>query len=361
MNDVAKHAGVSIWTVSSVIHNKAKVRAETKEKVLKSIQELDYIPNEAAQNLRNKTRSVTGKKLTYNVGCIVSTIFNKYSSVFNAEILDGMDEELTKNKYKLSFVYRCAELVNNYAMLNEMINESKIDGLILLGTTLEGIKDQIKQRIHNIVSVKFSISSDIDSILLDQSQAAYDAIKYLIELGHKRIAFVGDLEYVPIPGPSGYNAMMDEKLVVYKQALKDFNLEYDESIVEKTLVDKEYDHVRNGYTLTKKILERANPAFAPTAIFSAADTMTIGVLNAIREKGFKIPDDISLMGCGDDIETLRYLDPPLTTMTINRKEIGSLAVKRIMERTKNTSVSPMKMTMPFSLAIRGSCKKIEVK
>jgi len=318
--DVAKHAGVSGTTVSSVVHNRSNVTGETKTRVLKSIKELGYIPNEAAQNLRSRNMNAAGDKKTFNIGCIVSTRFNRYSGAFNAEILDGVDEEITNNKYKLSFVHSRGELVNNFGLLNKAINENKVDGLILLGTILDGIKKEVRERVKNIVSIKFPIDPDVDCILLDRKQEAYDAIKHLAGLGHKRIAFVGDLEFVPQGESSGYNVMMDEKLSVYKQAAKDFNLEYDENLIEKTLVDNEYDHIRNGCVLTKKILERANPL--PTAIFSASDTLTIGIINAIREKGLRIPDDISLMGNGDDIEALRYLNPPLTTMTINKKEIG---------------------------------------
>jgi len=139
---------------------------------------------------------------------------------------------------------------------------------------------------------------------------------------------------------------------IYKKAIEELGLVYDENIVENKFEEKNGNE--DGYNHMKKILEKATP----TAVFSSNDLATAGVMMAISQRGLKIPQDISVLGCGDDFDTLAYMNPPLTTFAMKKGSVGEFAVKRLLDRIKNPDASPVKILVPFQLIERESCSKI---
>ena len=343
--DVAKHAGVSRCTVTNVIHNKPEVTSQTKERVLRSIQELGFTPNEAAQNLRSRKRTLTGKQLTGNIGCIIYDTFNKYKDSVYADIMIGIDQELINKNYHLFFYHKLGQFVHDPLLLNKLIDVNKIDGLITLATQLEGIYDRVHERIKNVISIGESLGN-YDCISPNLFKAGYDAVKYLAEFGHKRIAFIGD---------KMWDEGLSDKFSGYGKAIKDYNLEYDETLIEKIYPSGENDET-SGYILMKKILEKTT--HMPTAVFSTSDYASPGVLRAIKEKGLNVPEDISIVGCGDDFGGLGIMDPPITTFMVKKIEIGELAVRKLIERINNPYTTVTKTIVPLDLIERKSVKKL---
>lgn len=361
MHHVADHAGVVISTVSRVLNNHPNVSLKTKEKVLRSIEALGFVPDRAAQNLVHKRYApeIDGiHKKTQNIGCIVGSDTDKYSSPFNAAIIDGIDEEAGSHKQRLVFVYKLDELRNDYVLFNEMISDEKIDGLIVIATELEGIYKQVRERIKPLLSLKTIPDTDVDCILPDDYQAGYDAVKHLVSLNHDRIAFAADLW--PAAGNDAkvflYNTAIEQRFAGYRQALADLNVKYDETIVSKKTVENKINQLENGYTIMKKLIDRSNPP--PSAVFCASDLIAAGVVKALKDKEIAIPDDISVITCGDSPESISYVEPALTTFLINKKELGKLAVGRLMERINNPAVPTTKTMVKYCLQERVSCKKV---
>ncbi|OGS20634.1 MAG: hypothetical protein A3J83_05620 [Elusimicrobia bacterium RIFOXYA2_FULL_40_6] len=357
--DVAKHAKVSISTVSNVIHDKGKVNSGTKERVLKIIQELGYIPNEFAQRLKKGIKKNIDKQLTYNFGLIVYKDYNKYGSKDHSELIESLDREIRNSGYHLYFYYRCDELSENPQLFNKVVNSRNIDGLIVISSQLEGIYDQVRSRIKNIISIGESLGTenDVDCIKFDDYNAAYDAVKYLAKLGHKRIGTIADLVY--------YREKQKDsiRLRAYKDAVRDFNLESDESLIEGYVEHDSTDPsagttVANeiSYKLMKNLLDKAKPL--PTAVFVETAESCGGIIEAIKEKGLQIPDDISIVTMGSEI-LMDNVYPVITTLTYDVKEISKTVIRRLIERISNPEMKPVKIVLPYDIAIRESCKQIK--
>ena len=349
-SDVAKHAGVSEATVSNVMNNvEGKVSQEVRGRVLKSVQELGYVPNESAKRLIEKRyadASASGN-LTHNIGCIIYKGFNKFSNYIYAGIMEGVENEIRKNNYHLYFYYKSNELAESPVLFNKMINTDSVDGLITISTQLEDIREQVLSRIKNIISIGEPLGNtgNIDCIVFDEHQVGVDAVKYLAGLGHKSIGFVGVTQLTT-----------NKRFLGYKDALKSLGLLYDGNIVKLNIEGKELSMRGLGYSNMRYILDSAGKA--PTAVFVADDEASIGVYKAIMEKGLKIPDDISVLTCGNSSK-LDDLEPGITSFVLKVDEVAVIAVKRLLERIKNPAIGPIKTTVPYRLVEHASCKKIQ--
>ncbi|OGS28256.1 MAG: hypothetical protein A2297_10180 [Elusimicrobia bacterium RIFOXYB2_FULL_48_7] len=357
MHHVASHAGVVISTVSRVLNNHPNVSSKTKEKVLKSVEALGFVPDKTAQNLVHRRYAPLHGNKTRNIGCIVSSGIDKYSSPFIAGIIDGIDEEAIAHNHRLAFVYKVNELSGNYVLFNEMISDDKIDGLIIIATRLNGIYKQVSERIKPLLSLKATPDVDMDYILPDDFQAGYDAVKYLASLNHDRIAFMADLwPDTDDPRALLYNNSIEQRFAGYKQALADLSLKYDETIVAIKTVENKLNQIENGYSIMKKLIDKSNPP--PSAVFCASDLITAGAVKALKDKEIAVPDDISVVTCGDSPESISYVEPALTAFGINKKELGKLSVSRLIERINNPEVPTTKTMVKYALTERASCKKV---
>ena len=341
-DDVARKAGVSVGTVSNVLNNFPNVRFEIKQKVLKTVEELGYVPNTFAQKLAGTKKTGSSKDSTNNIGCIIYRGFNKYEGFSHARIVEHLEHEVKRKGYNLSFYYRCDELSQNPPLFNKMVSSETIDGLITISTQLEGILEQTKSRIKNIISLgePLGAKNDIDCVLYNDCKVSVDVVKYFAGLGHKRIGFIGTDK---------------PRARVFEDTLKELHLEYDKNLVEKIEYLPRIDYRISGYNLMKKIIDQAR--IIPTAMYIANDEASIGALKAIKEKGYKVPGDISIVTCGD-IDILDYMDPPITTYRYNEKEIAVMAVNRLMERIANPEISPIETTVSFELIERKSVKGV---
>jgi len=347
ITEVAKDADVSLGTVSNVLHNNPCVNSAIREKVLGSIKKLGFVPNESAQRLKkNAGTSITR---TRAIGIIVYAGFNRYKEPDYADIIEGIHVELTKQDYILLFYNKLEELVLNPVLCNKLINSEKIDGLITISSQLEGIEGQVKTKIKNIISLGEPLGfGPYDYVVFDVRKGVLDAVGYLSGLGHKRIAFVG-------------NEL--GKLAFFREAMNSLGLPIDEKLVEadcSVVAEgnvKISENFECGKALMSRVLDRADKI--PTAVFSPNDLATAGVIQAIKEKGFRIPDDISVIGFGDSMEILAEMDPPLTTMALDRQGVGALVVRKLLERINNPETITSKTSVPFHLIVRGSCKGIK--
>lgn len=177
------------------------------------------------------------------------------------------------------------------------------------------------------------LNADYDQIVCDGSAVAYDAMKFLYENGHTRIGYIGDTKN-------------EVRYQAYRGFLREHRIPADNNMITNTAVSSE-----GGYLGAKRILERTHDI---TAFFCMNDITAIGAIKAISEKGYRIPEDISLISM-DDIELAQFVSPMLTTMHIPIEEMGKMTAKILIDRINGGHTLPMKISLPYYLVQRESC------
>ena len=345
-SEIAKLAGVSRSTVSRVINNYSNVPEKTREKVLRIIKEYDYVPHASARMLAGSKNRV--------IGLFIIDLMREE---------DGFKNRITKSPYYLEFTSSVIEVasemdytvlvqiihnVQGYEKIKECFYNKTISGGIFIGQNDddECIKTIINKG-YKVLLVDQSINNhDVtyDKCMIvnaDNYNGAYNATKYLIDMNHKQIAHI-----------TGGTAKLssNDRIRGYKKALKDSGLKID----DKLIIDSEFIE-DSGYEATKKLLNR-NINF--TAIFASNDQIAFGAIKAIKEKGLKVPEDISVIGF-DDIESAQYFTPPLTSIRMALVEMADIATKSIITSIENDMKFFPKYVIPVTLVKRKSCKALD--
>ncbi|HCQ89366.1 MAG TPA: LacI family transcriptional regulator [Clostridium sp.] len=328
IKDVAKKANVSITTVSRVINKiEGYTNEETKKRILKVIEELDYKPNALARSLVTKR--------TKTIGLILPDISNPFFPSI-AKSVEDLVNELGYNLI-LCNSYDDTEKEANYI---NVLKENCVDGILLNSKQTKDKYDIYKDDVPMVfidrkpeVEIKYGV-------FVDNYKGAYNATKHLIDLGHRSIAC--------ITGPKNINTTI-ERLRGYKDALIDNHIECDETII------KSNDYaIEGGYEAAKDLIKNHNI----TAIFTHDDLMACGVYKAAKELSYKIPDDISVVGF-DDITLVEFLDPPLTTIKQPTEDIGKVSVEILMDLIENNKIQGKIISLDTELIIRESTKNIK--
>ncbi|MCU0481220.1 MAG: LacI family transcriptional regulator [Anaerolineae bacterium] len=327
--DVAREAGVSDATVSRVFNNKEGVKEATRAKVLNAAQKLGYVVNLQA-------RSLAGGK-TNVIGLLIPGLDNGYV----VEIVRGVDQELARVDYEL-MVYTTHRKGNDEASYLQYVANGLTEGILLVVPLLSAeflrALDEIGYPYVLIDAVDDTGRSF--SVNVTNWEGAYKATEYLIQLGHRRIGFItGILEL------SSTKARYDG----YLTALKDYDIPIDQALIAKGDFGK-----NSGYLATQHLLNLAN---RPTAIFSSNDVMALGAMDAIREVGLRIPEDISIIGF-DDVPEAVSAYPKLTTVHQPLEEMGRVGVKLLMEQFENPDTPSKHITLATRLIIRDSCQPL---
>jgi LacI family transcriptional regulator len=303
IKDIARRAGVSTATVSYVINESRYVSPEFKSRVLKAIAELGYYPDDNARSLRSKKTSTIGLIVPDN------------SNPFFAEIAKGVEDAGFEAGYSVILCNSNAMLERERVYL-EVLLSKRVEGIILFSTTtgLEQIESIVKRGIPMAIFYRESGNLDVDTFSLDNFKAGYDATRHLIELGHTEIACIKPLS------PTNPSA---RRVDGYKKALEDYGLTWREALTPQG------NNLISGGERAARELLGSGQRFS--AIFACNDAMAIGAMRALREAGFRIPQDISIVGF-DDIILATYSNPPLTTIASPKQEAGRFAVERLLER-----------------------------
>jgi LacI family transcriptional regulator len=325
--DVAHEAGVSDATVSRVLNNKDNVREPTRERVLRAAEKLGYVANVQARILAGGKSNI--------IGLLVPGLDTAYI----AEIVRGIDIELSQAGYEM-IVYTTRRRSSDEAGYLQYIANSLSEGLLLVVPLLspEYLKVLISLEYPYVLIDAIDETDHSFSVVAMNEQGAYNATKYLIELGHDRIAFIqGILEL----------HTNKARLNGYLAALRDHNVPvYQEYIVNGDFLQS------SGYDQTQDLLSLPVP---PTAVFAANDVMALGAMDAIRIRGLEIPEDISVIGF-DDIPQAFTTHPKLTTVRQPLEEMGRLGVKLLLEQIGNPDCLPQPVTVATELIIRDSCQ-----
>lgn len=324
--DVAEEAGVSYSTVSRVINNYEFVKPSTRRRVQQAMKQLGYTPNQHARSLAGGHSQI--------IGLLVPTLDNSYMG----EIIRGIDEELAMVEYDLMLytTHRNKGKESNYV---KTITNGLVDGLLLI-VPLTPIAYLDALKVQNFPYVLIDqVDQENSSPVIDATnrQGAYDATRYLIALGHTRIGFVVGLRAL---------SSAEQRLEGYKAALADSGIPYNPALVV------EGDFLQpSGYTAAQELL--ALPEL-PTAIFSSNDVMAFGVMDALRDRGLRIPEDISVVGF-DDIPHASLSHPKLTTVRQPLDQMGRIAARLLLDQIENPGLPVRRITLETELIIRESC------
>jgi LacI family transcriptional regulator len=328
LKDIAEKTGFSVSTVSRVLHdrsNKYKISRETQEIVNQAAKELGYRINTLARGLRIQK--------TFEIGLVVPDISNPFFSA----VIKSLAGELRKGGYNF-IVYDTDEDISIERSAVKSLLEKRVDGLIIASVGQEFSHIQKIQETHiPIVMIDRCFDSlNIDSVSVDNVKGAMFAVNHLINEGHTRIAFIQGL-------PGTY--ANETRLQGYKQALSDAGISIDEQLI----VGDDFRSL-NGYLETKYLLQLSAP---PTAVFTAGDLIALGTLEACRENGIRIPQDISLVTFDDPVFS-SYLSPALTAIEQPITKMTEMAVAMLYRRMRNPEDERRKVLLEPKLNVRNS-------
>ena len=323
--DVAAKAGVSFGTVSRVVNNNVHVKEETRQRVLAAMQDLGYVANRQA-------RSLAGGK-TNSIGLLVPDLGTSYIG----EITRGIDGELGLSGLDLILytTHRTASKEANYVA---NLAKGMVDGLLLV------LPRSPADYIGTLTSHKFPFvlidhqgtGQDCAAVGATNWQGAYNATEYLIKLGHQRIGFI-----------TGWMDLgcAEDRLDGYKSALRTHHLtESPELIYEGTFFQQD------GFKGAAGFLDLPNP---PTAILASNDVMAMGAMDAVRSRGLRVPEDVSIIGF-DDIPQSAFVHPALTTVHQPLEQMGRVATQMLLDLLNNPEERSYRLELPTELVIRDS-------
>ncbi len=325
LEEVARRAGVSPSTVSRILNGTARVRESKRQAVEQAIADLDYHPNVMARGL--------ARGRTMSVGVITQDI----ASPFYNETLKGIEDSLAGAGYAPLFVSGHWNGVKEAERMALLVAR-RVDGLIVLtGMIDDATLLGYALRLPLVVTGRNLQGPNVVSIQLGNEQAAFDATRYLIELGHTRIAHIS--------GPES-NVDAQARLAGYQRALTEAGLPVDERLIAAGDF-----HEASGLLALNQLLEtRLNF----TALFIANDQMAYGARLALYRKGIRVPEDVSLIGF-DDLPASLYTTPPLTTVRQPVYDLGRAAGEAMLRMIQGQEVSIP--ALPLQVIVRESAQR----
>lgn len=331
IKDIANIAGVSIATVSRTLRDPSVVAESTREKVLSAVKEAGYTPNNLGVSLR-----------TSKSGNIV-VIIPDVSDSFNFGVIKAMENKAHEHGYSilLGDTQGLEDREINYA---SMVKSRQADGIILFSHRLPFRIDEtlpIKNQIPPLVNSCESVHIDgIPSVMIDNVQAAKDAVNHLIEMGHTKIAAITGCMNSPSSQDRlrGFESALTEANITCNPLhikLGEYTIESGEHCAEELMMQKE----------------------RPTAIFCFSDEIALGCYSALNAKGFSIPEDISVIGF-DNSRFSPYFSPPLTTISQPVEQIGDTCMSLLIDIIEGRELEKTNYLLPHQLIVRKSTKRI---
>ena len=335
IRDVARQARVSHQTVSRVINGRESVTAETRERVLRAIRELEYVPSAVARSLSSNR--------THTLGMVTTDV----SDHFFAEAVAGAEAEARKRGYFLIIGSIEEGSEDDERTYLRLMLERRVEGLIVAVPRLRLADDDLlvdaAARIPTVL-----VASDVevrgaDHVDIDNRRGGLDATAYLVAQGHRIVATITG----PLDWPSA-RARLDG----YRDALREAGLSADRRLVEVCA-----DWGLEGGRRAAERLLGSTPSL--TAIFAQSDLLALGAIAVLRAHGLRVPEDVSVIGF-DDIPVSSIFDPPLTTVRQPMREVGELAARLIGDRTSSSRRGKTtRQMLRAPLVIRGSVARLD--
>jgi LacI family transcriptional regulator len=324
--DVATRAGVSAMTVSRVLNSPELVSAKTKERVEKVISVLGYTPNALARGLKGSTRTL-------------ALIIPDISNSFFTHMVHGAEAVAREYNYTLFLGNSDSSLEIQDRYLSKMLSH-QIDGLLIvpMGNGSRKTLERVQSRGVPVVLMDAKVPGlKSDQVVGDNRKGGFELTQHLINLGHERIALVSGSQDI---------STMRERQQGYKQALEHYQLPFEPDYFIRTDFS-----LKEGYEAVQKLFSLRQP---PTALVALSNLLVVGMLQALREAGLRVPEDVAVV-CYEDIELASALQPFLTVMAQPAKEFGRIGAEFLLERITNPERKTCSTVLSPSLLIRRSC------
>ena len=312
IKDIAERCGVSVSTVSRVLNDHPDVSAAVREKVMKVVQEVHYVPNNSARDLV--------KPQSNTIGLVVRGIGNPFFS----QVIRSIEKATREAGYTLVF-HQIPSGEDEIAAGASLVQSKKLRGLILLGGCFDYSREQIAVLKVPYVCCTYSNSfgglkeGTYSSVTINDQKEAYRAVELLIRQGHKKIALLLDSKQD--------RSISELRYKGYRQALADYDIFFDEELVEET---GKFD-MESAYEAMRRLIWRRDDF---TAAFVIADSMAVAAMKALADKGWHVPEDCSVIAI-DGIQMSAYTVPTLTTLVQPSEELGTNSVRILLDMVEN--------------------------
>ncbi|MGY3742620.1 catabolite control protein A [Leuconostoc inhae] len=322
--DVAHRVGVSLATVSRVVNGNSNVRDSTKRKVLDAIEELGYHPNAVARGLASKK--------TTTIGVVMPDV----TDVYYSELARGIDDVANMYHYDVLLTNTDEDPVRETMAVNNLASK-QVDGIIFMGNELDHEVVNTISGVNAPVVLAGSLDSDeqLPSVNIDYVAAIKEAVTAVIKNGHNRVAIV--------TGPVAHAINGMHRLVGYKKALEEAQIEFDDSLLFVTHQD-----YAAGLQVAERIL-----ATGATAVVTYDDEIAIGIMNYLRDHGKKIPEDFEIITSNDTKFTI-ITRPQVTSIGQPKYDIGAVAMRMLTKLMNNEKIELTQVKLPHTLERRGT-------
>jgi len=337
LRDVAQAAGVSLGTASRALNNKSNVLPSTRALVLKAAADIGY-------KLQIRVPTTVASKIS-TIGVVVKRDPGELPRLdpFNYAVLCGIEDECERLGLNLMYASLPVNEFSQATTWSPLIENEDIDGLVIVGVAFHdpALASRIPRQIPLVLVDAFAAGIECDTVNTDNLHGAYEAVKYLIDNGHRRIGLIGS-------SSTGYDhPSISERRNGYLKALAEHGINGD--YVENSLLQAE-----SAFRATLSLLERAPEI---TAIFACNDDVAISAMRALDEIGKRVPEDVSVIGFDDKAVELT---PPvaLTTVKVEKELMGALAVRQLYERAMYLDRPPITTIIGTRLVVRDSVAKV---
>ena len=331
LKQIADALSVSTMTVSRAINNRGSVDEKTRQIVLQKAEELGYTPNHIAKSLVSKR--------TYTIGVVLPEI----SHSFFPRVIRGLEEVATRMNYQLILTHS-AETFEREKKAVETLRAKRVDGIMVSSciqnpADIEYYRQVAKTGTPFVFFDRCVDGIGISCISVNDKTGARQITQHLIDLGHKKIAHLS--------GPLG-GSIGQKRFEGFKEALSENGIEWDKNLVAESGYQEE-----GGYKAMKKLFKLPQSKW-PTAVMAVNDPAAFGAIEAIKEKGLRIPEDISIVGFSDDIRA-ELLPVPLTTVQQPAYEVGKKAAEKLIRLIENENELHENIEIYTKLLVRSSC------
>lgn len=337
IRDIARICNVSTSTVSRAMNNDTGINKQTREKVLKVIEENHFVPNNSARNL---------KMIESNT---IALLIKGIDNPFFQSMLHEFEVELQKVKYSF-IIHAVGEEQDAISVAMELVKEKKLKGIIFLGGWFSNSEKRLKGiGVPFVICTGAAPEGDKEQfnpiVSVDDVKGGYQVTDYLCKMGHKRIVIITS-KYTD-------NSVGKLRLEGYKQALADNGIPYDPNLVKYMDPELREYSMANGYEVTKKLIEEKTDF---TAMFAISDVLAFGAYKAIMEAGKTIPGDYSIVGY-DGLESTGYYHPSLTTLQQPSADMVVASINQLMGLIEGNTIET-KIQFEGTLVERDSVKKL---
>lgn len=330
IHDIARELNISASTVSRALQNNPRISLKTREKIVSMAEMMGYRPNTLASNLRNKKSNTIG---------IVVPLINRH---FFASVISGAEEVAFKAGYTV-VISQSNDLANKEIAIVHSMFANRVDGLIISiameNNSFEHLKMFTKKNIPLVFFDRAVPEIETNKIVIDDIMGGFRVTKHLIEQGYKRIGLIA--------GPQNLKTYRERK-DGYIKALSEYGLSFDEALVVTNNLTSE-----DGTEATRQLMALPEP---PDAIFCGNDTTALSAMIYLRNKGFRIPEDIGIVGFSNEPFS-KVVSPSISTIAQPAFLMGQKAAELILNQIENKEKTFKTLVLPTELIIRESSSR----